>query len=306
MKRFRLNLNLTSVIVIIAMGVLLPVMLATAAGIVAIVLAENVGGIVTGVLVISFTVTAAGCGLTAVVLAGQKAGLARLQSDFIANVSHELRTPLSAIRLYIQTLQSGKLAGDPEGQAKCLATILRETEWLDVMIDRVLTWRASSRDMMPLKMEKRPVSQAVEDAVQRFRGMVSADELKLSCSVRSRVCVYHDAGALNSVVLNLLTNAYKYTGKDKKIDVDVKDVGNDVVIKVRDNGIGLGPAQEKRIFQPFYRAEEQDSGQASGAGLGLAIARYLVQRHNGSISVNSMKGKGSTFIIRLPAALEPA
>ncbi|MFC1452677.1 sensor histidine kinase [Verrucomicrobiota bacterium] len=304
MKRYHLHLDLTGVIVLVAVGVLLPVMLSTAVGIVALVIARDAGGIVTGVLVISFAVAAAGSALIAVVLAGRKARLARRQADFIANVSHEFRTPLSAIRLYAQTLQSGKLGGDPEQTAQCLSTILRETEWLDVMIDRVLTWRASSRDMMTLEMDTRPVSQAVSDAVARFRTMVPADEMDFSCSIDSRLPVRHDASALNGVVLNLLTNAYKYTRKDKRISVDVRDEDGSAVIEVHDNGIGLTTAEMKRVFQPFYRAERQDGGGTSGAGLGLAIAQYLVNRHDGTIDVRSESGKGSTFSIRLPAVSE--
>jgi len=302
MKRYHLNLNLTGVIVLVAVGVLLPVMLSTAVGIVSLVIARDVGGIVTGVLVLSFAVAAMGSALITVVLTGKKARLARRQADFVANVSHEFRTPLSAIKLYTQTLQSGKLAADPEQTAQCLATILRETEWLNIMIDRVLTWRASSRDMMPLQMESRPVSQAVGAAVERFQALVTPDELELSVSIESRLPVRHDGSAINAVVLNLLTNAYKYTGEDKCIDVSVRDGDNDVTIEVQDNGIGLSPAQVKRVFQPFYRAERQNGG--GGVGLGLAIARYLVGRHKGSLSVESEEGSGSTFYIRLPADRE--
>ena len=301
MKRYHLNLDLTVVIVLVAVGVLLPVMLSTAVGIVALVIARDVGGIVTGVLVISFAVAATGSALITVVLTGKKARLARRQADFVANVSHEFRTPLSAIKLYTQTLQSGKLADDPEQAAQCLATILRETEWLDVMIDRVLTWRASSRDMIPLKMAVSPVSPAVGDAVERFRTMVSPDELAFTSSIDSRLGVRHDAPALNAVVLNLLTNAYKYTGEDKQIGVVVRDEDDHVMIDVHDNGIGLTPVEMKRVFQPFYRGERQD-GDTSGAGLGLAIARHIVHRHEGTITVSSEEGKGSTFSIRLPAA----
>jgi two-component system phosphate regulon sensor histidine kinase PhoR len=302
MKRFHLNLDLTGIIVLLAVGVLVPVMLATAVGIVALVLAGDMGGIVTGVLVISFAVAAMGSALVAVVLTGRKARLARLHADFVANVSHEFRTPLSAIRLYAQTLQSGKLAGDPGQTAACLATILRETEWMDVMVDRVLSWRASARDMMKLDMTVEPVARAVEDAIRRFRSMVPADEMDLSASTDSRLRVRHDARALNAVVLNLLTNAYKYTGKDKRIQVAVRDDGDRVAVDVIDNGVGLTPAQARRVFQPFYRVEGPDGRETGGVGLGLAVAAHLVNRQGGALTVSSEKGKGSTFTIGLPAS----
>jgi len=304
MKRLHLNLNLTGVIVLIAVGVLLPVMLSTAVGIVALVMADDAGGIVTGVLVVSFAVTAMGSAVITVVLTSRKARLARRQADFVANVSHEFRTPLSAIRLYAQTLQSGKLADDPERMAECLATILRETEWLDVMVDRVLTWRASSRDVMPLDMDVQPVSQAVNDAIDRFRTMISPDEMVLSSSIDSRLSVRHDVNAMNAVILNLLTNAYKYTGKVKQVSVRVRDEGGDVVIDVEDNGIGLTISEAKHVFEAFYRAERQDGGDTGGTGLGLAIVRHLVNRHGGSIVVSSEKGRGSTFTLRMPAVIE--
>lgn len=304
MKRLQLNLSLTSVIIFIAVGVLLPVLLSTAAGIVAIVFARNAGSIVTGVLVISFTVTAAGCGVVAVVLASRKARLARRQADFVANVSHEFRTPLSAIKLYAQTLQSGKLAGDPEQVAYCLGVILRETEWLDVMVDKVLTWRASSQDMLPLTMVTAPVSGAVNDAIQRFHTMVAPDEMQFTSDVNSRLNVLHDIRALNAVVLNLLTNAYKYSGDDKRINVRVYDGPGEAVIEVRDSGRGLTAAEAKKVFEPFYRAERQNGQSTSGIGLGLAIARHLVERQEGTITVMSREGAGATFVIRLPAVGE--
>ena len=302
MKRYRVNLNLTGVIVILAAGVLVPVMLSTAAGIVAIALSKDTAVIITGVLIISFTATAAGCGLLALVFTGRKARLARQQADFIARISHELRTPLSAIKLYAQTLHSGNLADDPEQTAQCVATILRETAWLDVMIDRLLTWRASSKDMLELSMETQPVAVAVHGAIDRFNSMVPPDEVTLSVSMETQLCVQHDAKALNAVVLNLLMNAYKYTGTHKQIDVSVRNEDNHVVIEVKDNGIGLTSSEAQRIFQPFYRAARRDQGEIGGVGLGLAIAWNLIEQHNGTISVSSQPGEGSTFTISLPTA----
>ena len=300
MKRLKLNLDLTSLIVLIAVGVLLPVMLATAAGIVAIVIAKDAGSIVTGVLVISFAIAAAGSGIIAVVIAGKKARLARRQADFVASVSHEFRTPLSAIRLYAQTLQSGKLQGDPTQTAQCLATILRETEWLDVMVDRVLMWRASSKDVLPMEMELKPVTRAVEETVKRFRTMVVAADLDFECSITSSLLVRHDPLALNAVILNLLVNAYKYTREKKWIRLVVRDDANEVVIEVMDNGMGLALLEQRRVFEAFYRVERRDGTNSKGAGLGLAVARHLVERHGGSISVSSEKSMGSTFTVKLP------
>ncbi len=301
-KRLRLNLSLTSVIVLLAAGVLLPVMLSTAVGIVAIILARDSGGIITGVLVLCFTTAAAGSALIAVVLTAQKARLARLQADFLANVTHELRTPLSAIRLYAQTLQSDLFSRDPEEAAKCVATILRETEWLDVTLNRVLTWRASARGVLPLEMVDSTVSQAIEDAVERFRAMLRPDEVALSVDVDTEYVVHHDPTALGAVVLNLLTNAYKYTHADKQIKLSVRDESESVALTVRDNGIGLAPSETKHIFRPFYRIRPRDRSATGGIGLGLAIARELVNRHNGTIDVTSREGKGTTFVIHLPRA----
>jgi signal transduction histidine kinase len=168
------------------------------------------------------------------------------------------------------------------------------------MVDRVLTWRAASRDMMPLEMRTGPIVAAVSGAVERFRSMVAPDEMALSLSIDSRLPVSHDAAALNAVVLNLLTNAYKYTGKDKRIGIGIRDEAAHVVIEVSDNGIGLTEAEAKLVFQPFYRAENR--GGTSGTGLGLAIARHLVDRHGGTISVTSDKGIRTAFTIRLPSA----
>lgn len=304
MRRLQLNLNLSGVIVIIAVGVLLPVMLATAAGIVALVLAEDAGGIITGVLVISFAVTAAGSALITVVLTGRKARLARRQEDFVASISHELRTPLSAIRLYTQTLQSGKLDADPARAAQCLETILREAEWLDVLVDRVLTWRASTRDQLPLHRVHAPVGAVIEGAAQRFRTLVVPDEMQFSCSVDSTLPVRHDPDALHAVVLNLLINAYKYTGVEKSIQLRVYDGEGEVILEVEDNGVGLSPVEARRIFQPFYRVGRRADRQTAGVGLGLSIAQYLVRQHKGRIDVRSEKGKGCTFVIHLPMAKE--
>lgn len=304
MGRWRLKLDLTSVIVLIAVGVLLPVLLSTAAGITALFVVDSPGGIITGVMVICFTVAAGGSALVAVVLTARKARLARLQADFIANITHELRTPLSSIRLHTQTLQSGLLVDDPESAKECLSSIARETEWLDVMMDKVLTWRAAAGDMLPLEWVEQPVEPAVSAALERFRSMVPPDGMDLAFENASRQSVRHDPGALNAVILNLLTNAYNNMGEVKIIRVAIRDEGHEVVITVRDNGVGILPADAERIFQPFYRVKLLGGGDSGGVGLGLAVVRYVINRHGGVIRASSAEPEGSVFTIRLPAVRE--
>ncbi len=301
MKRLYLNLKLTSVIITIAVGVLLPVVLSTAVGIVALVFANDARSIIMGVLALSFTATAAGSALIAVVLTSKKARLARRQADFIAGVSHEFRTPLSAIRLYAQTLQSGKLANDPEQTAKCLATILRETEWLNLMVDRAITWRSASHDMLELNLQACTLSQAINAAINRFRAMTNSDEISLSACIETHLTVQHDPDAIQGVVLNLLTNAFKYTGNNKHIRITAQDSQNHVSIQIIDNGIGMAPNEINNAFKPFYRAQQPRASGTGGAGLGLAIAQHLIRRHGGTITIDSQIDKGSTFTINLPA-----
>lgn len=306
MQRLRLNLDFKAVILLLTIGVLLPVMLSTIAGIVAIIFADDAGGIVTGVLVISFTAAAAGSALVAVVLMARKAKLARLQSDFIANVSHELRTPLTNIRLHTQTLQSGAIANDPKTAADCLSTILRETEWLESMVAKVLTWRASAGNILPLHRVTQPVSQAVSQAVDRFQGMVRAGPIDFSVSSDSRLAVRHDVEAIASVLLNLLTNAYKSTGSDKRIRLTTQDTTDGIVITVSDNGVGLSSKDTENIFEPFYRVAQQHGGDRGGMGLGLTIARHIITRHGGSITASGTPGEGAVFTVRLPTTRKQA
>lgn len=293
-------MSLTGAIVATAVGVLLPVILSTSVGIVALALGRGSGWIVFGVLVISLAAAAIGGGVVVTVLLIRKHRIARLQADFLANVTHELRTPLTAIRLYAQTIEMGALNGKPELVDKSIQTILRETEWLETMIDRVLTWRAASRDMDVPKMKTARIDSTVQAAVDRFLRMVPAGEIDFDAQINAVETVAHDEQAVHSIVLNLLVNAYKYTSRNKKIQLRLFDVDDQVVLEVQDNGIGFPQSEEKRIFEPFYRVDARLSGKSSGAGLGLAIVKHQVMWHKGNILVRSKPLNGTTFIVQFP------
>ncbi len=303
-KRLRRNLKLTGAIVLLSVGVLLPVLLSTFVGILTIVYGSGSQSIILGVLSISFTSAAIGSAIIVTVLLGRRSRTARLQADFLANVTHELRTPLSAIRMYAQTLQLGVLDGDPERTKASVDTIIRETEWLEAMIDRVLTWRAAARDRFELDMVSEPVGAVVEEAAGRFRRMLAPGEVDFQVTIDSQLPVTHDNNGLSILILNLLTNAYKYTGRDKQITLGVVDGEGVVVLTVGDNGVGIPETEFGRIFDPFYRVESNAGSKASGAGLGLAIVRHMVLAHQGEVFVESEPGQGSRFIIHLPMTLD--
>ncbi len=298
----RSSLGLRGAIVTLSVGVLVPVILATTVGIVALVIGTSTKEFLIGILVVCFTAAATGGAVVSVVLLGRRARLARLQSDLLANVSHELRTPLAAIRIHAQTLQSGILEKDPENTRQSLATIVRETEWLEATVERVLTWRSLARDRDAVDLSPAPVGDAVEDALARFRRMVVPGEVELDVKVSSERRVNHDRDALGRVVLNLLVNAYKYSGEKKRIRLAVRDRDDKVEITVEDDGIGIPATDLERIFEPFYRVDSRSRGGAGGAGLGLAIVRQVVRLHDGDVTATSGPEGGSAFTVRLPVA----
>jgi two-component system, OmpR family, phosphate regulon sensor histidine kinase PhoR len=294
-------MSLTGVIVALSVGVILPVILSTSVGIVTLALGTSSGSIVIGVLIICFAAAAFGVAIAVTVLLGRRNRLARLQADLLANVTHDLRTPLAAIRMYAQTLHLGRVADNPKATADCLDAILRETEWLESMIERVLAWRAAAKDRDVLELQVATLEEALNEAVTRFRHM-TANEAGPECDIRTQVKIPHDKQAIVSIVLNLLINAYKYTGPDKAIRLAAADLDGWVEIAVEDNGIGIPPREVGRIFDPFYRVDATLKGKSSGAGLGLAIVRHHVLSHRGQVYVDSAPGKGSRFSVRFPVA----
>lgn len=295
------NLRMTKPLLFLSIGVLVPVVLSTTVGIIAIVSGNTSRELVLGVLSVAFAASAVGSAIVVIVLLGLRSRTARLQTDLLGNVSHELRTPLAAIRMYAQTLQAGTVQDNPQLIRQCADTIARETEWLSVMIERLLTWRAAARDRDNLTMISQPLSDLVWEIADRFRCMLPPDEIDFSATIETSVPVRHDRNGMGSVLMNLLTNAYKYSAGPRRIHLSAADEQDQVVLRVSDNGMGIAKKDQHRIFEPFYRGSEGAPIRASGAGLGLAIVAYMVRAHGGTVSVETTLGSGSTFTVRLPA-----
>jgi two-component system phosphate regulon sensor histidine kinase PhoR len=232
----------------------------------------------------------------------REAKLSRLKTDFVSLVSHELRTPLTSIRMFIETLALGRLK-DPAQMQEVLQLLSRETERLSALIERVLDWARIESGRKEYHREVLDVQKVVEAAVAAFRvqRLESGVELKVDVPAglpRVEVDLHAVAGAL----LNLLQNAYKYSGQDKHIALSARWEGKWMSLSVEDNGVGISPKERKRIFERFYRVDNLLTRKTEGSGLGLAIAKRIVEAHGGRINVHSEPGQGSRFTIQLPVA----
>ena len=231
-----------------------------------------------------------------------RAPRSQLRADFIATVSHELRTPLAAVHGAAKTLQREDLSLGRHVFRQLLALISDQSERLAEMVDDILL--ASRVDSVELELETEYVdaTQLAAEVIAAIR--THADEgLTLELIERPALPrVAADRDKLRQVVTNLVANAVKYSPLGGRIEVETKVHDGQLGIVVRDEGIGIEPAEQGLIFEKFYRADANMIRGVSGSGLGLYISRALVHRMGGTISVESQLGKGSTFVVTLPLA----
>jgi signal transduction histidine kinase len=216
------------------------------------------------------------------------------QHAFVSDASHELRTPLAVIRANAEFLQQEQ----PENvEAR---DIVSETDRLSSLVDALLAVaRDDDRSAKALHMQV-DLADVVEATVASFRTVTTDHELELTYATPDELTVMGDRDQLRQVLVILLDNAVRYTPAGGRIHVQARADGKEAVLTVHDTGIGIPEEALPRVFERFYRADDARNRQSGGVGLGLAIARELVTRHSGRISVTSTDGAGSTFTVRLP------
>jgi two-component system phosphate regulon sensor histidine kinase PhoR len=235
----------------------------------------------------------------------REAEVARLQTDFVNKVSHDLRTPLTSIRMFVETLQLGRIQ-DPARQSEALEIIADETARLSGLINRLLDWARMESGRRSYTLRRQPVPAVVDLALQAFEPQRLAGNVQVTKAIEPGLPeVWADPQALAEALLNLLNNAHKYTGPEKRIAVSARKQGGTVLLTVADNGPGIARREQKRIFDKFYRAEDPLSREIEGTGLGLAMVKHIVGAHHGRVDVESELGKGAAFTIALPAAEKP-
>lgn len=226
--------------------------------------------------------------------------LTRLKNDLIATVSHELRTPLASTRALVETLLEGRYR-DQQQVREYLELISKENARLSRLIDNFLTFSRMERNKRAFEQAPVRMNDVVRTAIEVVSERFAAPGCRLEVQVEPDLpAVIGDRDALTTAVLNLLDNAYKYTGDVKHVVLRAEAEDRHVRIEVEDNGVGLSRRSMRRIFDRFYQVDQSLSRKAGGCGLGLSIVKFIVDAHGGQIDVNSRAGTGSTFVIRLP------
>jgi signal transduction histidine kinase len=226
--------------------------------------------------------------------------LTNLKNDLMATVSHELRTPLASMRVLLDTLLAGRCTNLVQSD-EYLRLIAKENVRLSRLIDNFLTFSRIERNKQQFEQQPLDLRQLVLDAADAMGDRFTAPHQMLDVAVPDSLPqITGDREALLTALLNLLDNAHKYTNDEKHVRLRASANGDEVVIEVSDNGIGIPPRAQRRIFDRFYQVDTNLSRKAGGCGLGLSIVHHIIRAHNGTIAVESAPEQGTTFTIRIP------
>jgi signal transduction histidine kinase len=230
----------------------------------------------------------------------REVGVAKLRSQILASVSHELKTPLTSIRMFAETLLLGRSSREAV-RREYLKTILHESERLTRLINNVLGFSRIEAGQQQYHRAPTDLSAVAREAAHAMEYPLAEGGFELELSLPDHLPVIRaDRDALIRAVLNLLSNAMKFSGEHRRIALSVAAENGDALVRVRDRGRGIAPEDRERIFDPFFRAHDVEEDNITGTGLGLSLVAHVAQAHGGRVEVESAVGEGSTFTIRLP------
>jgi signal transduction histidine kinase len=226
--------------------------------------------------------------------------LTRLRTDLVAAVSHELKTPLASMRLLVDSLLDDEEL-DRRKTRDYLRMMAGENARLSRLIEHFLTFARIERHRQRFTLSEVRPAAIVDAAVAVVRERFDASGTSFDVRVAPDLPLLHgDEDALVTVLLNLLDNAYTYTGPEKRIALHAYSDAGRIVFEVADNGIGIAPRDQKRVFRRFYQVDQSLSREHGGCGLGLSIVDFIVRAHGGAVAVESGLGAGSRFRVSLP------
>jgi len=231
--------------------------------------------------------------------------LDRMKDEFVALVSHELRTPLTSIRGYLELLLE-----DAEGfdavHADWLSVIDRNSERLLLLVEDLLLKAQVNAGKVTLSVKDVDLTAVVAQSVQTSVPVAAARGIALTCAAGALPPAAVDPVRIGQVIDNVISNALKFTPTGGRVEVRTAQHGPHARIEIQDSGVGISEAEQERLFERFYRTPQAQSDAVPGVGLGLSIAKAIVEAHGGAITCESVEGQGTTFAIDLPLAAQAA
>ena len=227
--------------------------------------------------------------------------ISEIKTDFINNMTHEFKTPIATINLALDAIKNPKVASDPDRVANYHQMIRDENRRMHAQVENVLRISRLEKNELDLKKERLDLHDLIEEAITHIDLIVQDKEgyVKTHLGALKSSILANQTHFMN-VIVNILDNAVKYSPDEPKIDIYTENARNFIIMKIRDQGSGMSKVVQKKVFEKFYREHTGDMHNVKGHGLGLAYVKRILDDHHGEISVVSEKGKGSTFIVKLP------
>jgi len=294
------NVQLLRAQVILILCALVPTILTTPLGIILLVDDASHVGVVTGVLVLAFATSSVTGFIIGGIFLRRGSALIKVQQDFLSSVSHELRTPMTSMRMFLEALLDDRLTAKQE-RANCLRALHQEVDRLDGLVGKLIELSRIETEKNPYGQNLVPVAVLITDAVSVLEAMQLIHDTELDVDVEEGHYVMGDRTALTQVLVNLLSNAWKYSGERKQIHCSAKATKDrDIEILVRDHGPGIPPHEQRNVFDKFWRGQTAIESGITGTGLGLSIVQGIVRAHSGRIELRTPRGGGCAFHIFLP------
>ncbi|MHC5079895.1 MAG: ATP-binding protein [Planctomycetota bacterium] len=228
--------------------------------------------------------------------------LDRMKSKLLANVSHELKTPLIAIKGYAEMLSTDRGGSIPPKAQKYVTGIRRSTERLEGLIQNLLQGARMASEAQTLVLTELDLAAWARAAARNLRPLAEEKGVTVEVTAERPVKITADASSVDRILQNLLSNAIKFNVRGGEVHVRVRTDGALAEVSVTDTGIGIPPDAQERVFERFFQAETAETHKYPGTGIGLSIVKDAVERHGGSIELESLPGKGTTFRVLLPAS----
>ena len=227
--------------------------------------------------------------------------IAEIKTDFINNMTHEFKTPIATINLALDAIKNPQVINDKEKVKRYLSMIKEENKRMHAQVENVLRISKLDKNELNISKDRVELHDLIEDAIAHIELIVEDRKgyIKTELNAEDSSVLANETHFTN-VIVNILDNAVKYSPEEPKIKVYTENVGNSIILKIKDKGSGMTKAAQKKVFEKFYREHTGDIHNIKGHGLGLAYVKRIVEDHHGLITVESEKGKGSTFIIKLP------